>query len=220
MVALADDSVGSAVDVIAAVARGRRTAIGCVVGKGPSFERFNSRPLNSIVLAVNQAALTAGEATDFAVVTDSDVLTDEYFTALPPTCGLILPVYPHVNFRPHREVSLPVLTDRFGPLRKLAVDGRLFTYRSDRWPESWPGPSGPGWPRLRVRAFTAVACVALLAAAGIRTVVTAGVDGGKDYHRTFTTQGLTPLSNGRNSFDSQFREFDRFRKRGVTITAL
>lgn len=220
MVAPVDDSIGSAVGAIAAVANGRPARTGCVVGKGPSFPMLNDRPLSSVVLAVNQAALLAGSATDFAVVTDSDVLTDRYFAELPPDCGLILPVYPHVNFKPDRRISLPVLVERFGPLRKLAVDGRLFAYRSDRWPEHWPGPVGPGWPRLRVRAFTAVACVALLSAAGVKTVVTAGIDGGTDYHATFRTQGLTPLSNGQKSFDAQFREFDRFRRRGVVITAL
>lgn len=220
MVAIADDSIGSAVDAVAAVARARRTTAGCVVGKGPSFDRLARRPADSVVLAINQAAPSAGDSADFAVVTDCDVLTDEYFTTLPPTCLLVLPVYPHVDFRPSREVSLPTLVDRFAPLRRLAASGRLLAYRSDRWPVDWPGPSGPGWPRLRVRAFTAVACVALLAAAGVRKVFTAGVDGGKGYHARFTTQGLTPLSNGQKSFDSQFREFDRFRKRGVTIAAL
>lgn len=212
--------LGSASKVLAEAARVASATVACVVGKGPTVDRFRSRRPESLVLAINQAVGVVGEEADFAVVTDYDVLTDEYLTRLPVTCRLVLPYYPHVNCRPNRHVPITTAIDMSPALRRLAGDRRLLAYRSDRWPSQWPGPVGPDWPRLRVRAFTAVACVALAVTAGLKRIQTAGVDGGKDYHPVFQAEGLTPLSNGQKSFDAQFREFDRYRRRGVRIEHL
>lgn len=219
MVAPSSVGVGSAVSVLSAVAP-ISAGVACVVGKGPTADRYVRRTKPSVVLAINQAVGFVGGAVNFAVVTDFDVLTDDFFAALPDGCDLVLPFYPHKDFRPHRRLSVTSLLQAPTALRALAEDDRLLCYRSDRWPVDWPGPTGPGWPRLRVRAFTAVACVALLAAAGFSRIETAGVDGGTLYHGQFAAQGLTPLGNGRSSFDAQFKEFDRYRRRGVRIEPL
>lgn len=189
----------------------------CVVGKGPTMDRHRHCPEDCLLIGINQAAVEC--ETTLAFVTDLDVLTDQFLSSLDDAV-LALPIYPHVNFAPRRGVDLPSLVDADPRLRGIALDGRLAAYRSDRWPSDWPGPGGPDWPRVRVRGFTAVAVLACLHAAGVREVYTAGVDGGAAYHPAFTKQGLTPLSNGQKSFDVQFREFDRLRKRGMKITKL
>lgn len=173
-----------------------------VVGKGPTFDRYASPGVAGWpVLALNDAA-AACPATTLAHATDLDAAARVAgpVAARPGVC-LVVPYYPHVANRPGKVPVDRLLGDP--GLRRLAAEGRLLWYRSSL-SAARPHPPG-GWKRaVTTRYFSAVAAVNLLGLAGVRAVRTAGVDGGTAYAAPFA--GLTPLTNGRASFDVQFRE--------------
>lgn len=187
-----------------------------VVGKGPTFDRFRGQPRDSVVIGINQAAI-ACEA-HVVVVTDLDVLDGDYLHRIKPTSLVILPWYPHYKNKPNIKLNLRALCKPQSLLQEVLVKGRLGSYRTDRVPFDWPGPSGPNWPRIRVRGFTGCAVLNLLFTSGIRSVSTAGIDGGTQYSEVF--KDLTPLTNGQKSFAIQDREIALLRKRGMTINPL
>ena len=74
-------------------------------------------------------------------------------------------------------------------------------------------------PVVRVRGFSGVAAVNLLANAGVKEVFTLGVDGGTKYSSKFDKSTL--LANGRESFDCQKSEFKLAKKSfGITVKPL
>lgn len=188
----------------------------CVVGKGPTFDRYAGRPQNCLLVGLNQAAVEC--KADVAVVTDADVVTNEFLSGLSGTCRLVMPCYPHVGFKPRISFSLDVFVSRSLPLAHLMRKERLLMYRSDRARGDWPAPRGPRWPIVRCRKFSAAAALNLLFVCGFRAVMTAGIDGGTEYHPTFAH--LTPLTNGQGSFSAQDGEIDRLRDAGMVIHKL
>lgn len=200
--------IGSVIDRLRAIARPA-----CVVGKGPSFDRYRGRPHNCLVIGINEAAVLA--AADLAFVTDVEVLTDQFFDRLPPGAVLVLPYYPHYKFAPLPNMPVTALVATEPRLAALAGKGQLDAYRSDRCPKSWPAPD---WPRVRVRGFTGVAVMHCLQAAGKRQAYAAGLDGGSSYHAVFSH--LKPLTNGQKSYKIQATEFAMLERSGFKITRL
>lgn len=190
-----------------------------VVGKGPTFTNHSLAPAAYRKIALNHVCRHL--AYDAVHVTDLDVV-EVCAAFLEAGDGvLVMPYYPHVDFRPRRDRSLDALLRRGGPtsvlLNRVAGEGRLCYYRSSR-SAAWPHPID-GLPSIRVRHFSAVAAVNLLVDCGVRTIRTAGVDGGSSYAEAFGD--LKPLTNGRTSFDVQFAEIGRtVRRRQVDFGPL
>jgi hypothetical protein len=105
-------------------------------------------------------------------------------------------------WRPHRRFvsasdTLADLVSQIPLLRSLSEDGRLLWYDLARGDSPITGPFD-----VLARYFSSEAAIGILAQAGVKSILTAGIDGGTDYAREFTS--LTPLTNGRASFDDQF----------------
>lgn len=85
---------------------------------------------------------------------------------------LVLPWVPHINNRPGRH-NLAELAQIHPLLRRMNEQGRLLWYNHSKARQRH-GDS----PVVRVKFFSAVAAVNLLAQAGVRTIRSLGVDGG------------------------------------------
>lgn len=193
---------------------GRR--VWCILGKGPTLSLLGSLrdqlPATAGFLGLNQACLV--EPVELTCVTDLEVLERSGPLLLERGGTLILPYYPHQNFKPHVDRPLPALLTEPGPvgetLRALEAQGRLTYYRSS-WSGGFQGHPECG-PCVTVRAFSAVSALHLLCLAGVRYVRSLGVDGGKRYAKAFAH--LRPLENGRKDFNAQFapmqKILDRF----------
>jgi len=187
-----------------------------ILGKGPSFadrrhfdlSKFNLLSLNHVVRE---------QRVDVAHFIDLDALT-KCADVLPRQADwLMLPRCPHINFLPSERSVADLLND-VPVLRDFAERGRLVWYYHDF--VSRPDLKGcyppDAYPIVRVDAFSAEAVVNVLAALGVKTVRTLGIDGGIHYAHAFhDLNGVTRLSNGQESFDKQFigihqtvKEFD------------
>jgi hypothetical protein len=82
----------------------------------------------------------------------------------------------------------------------------------------------PAWrrgklPTVRVRLFSAVAGLNILALARVKRVYTLGIDGGTEYAKC--VPAADRLANGQDSFDVQFKELRRtHRVLGVKLQPL
>lgn len=179
-----------------------------LAGKGPSFADRPAGPLAYPVFGLNDVCRFADCAV--AHFTDFEAYTrNEGYVAIGGG-AVVLPWHPHLNNVPG-PMSLEELVAGTESLRSLKEQGRLFSYNShsDKKPRA----------RLSthtVRYFSAVVGLHILSSHGVREVLTLGIDGGTKYAPEFDTHTL--LSNGRASFDSQFREMTKIRKKyGVRV---
>jgi len=174
-----------------------------ILGKGPSFSKRGQFDLAryytlSLNHAVRELAVTVAHMIDYDVV---------------DTCGeallenakyLVLPWVPHIRNRPGRR-NLEELTEINPVLRRMDREGRLLWYNHSR---TWRRHGNS--PVVRVKFFSAVAALNLLAQAGARSIRSLGVDGGAAYSAEFADlNDKTLLSNRRSSFDRQFEEIAR-----------
>lgn len=117
---------------------------------------------------------------------------------------VVLPWFPHVLNRPGPH-HLAALAETHPLLRRLNEQGRLLWYNHSK-ARQLNGDS----PVVRVRFFSAVAAVNLLAQAGVRQIRSLGIDGGATYSQEFDDlRDKTLLANSRSSFDRQFEEIAR-----------
>lgn len=187
-----------------------------ILGKGPTFahrrhfdlDRFNLVSLNHVVRE---------QRVDVAHFIDLDALV-QCADALPANADwLMVPLYPHIDFRPS-ERSLQELVSDVPALQDFAKRKRLVWYYHDLvsrpdFKDRYPPDASP---IVRVDAFSAEAVVNVLAALSAKTVRTLGIDGGIHYAGAFhDLNGVTRLANGQESFDKQFiginktaKEFD------------
>jgi len=176
-----------------------------VLGKGPSFARRHHLDLSGYNLASLNHVVRELEV-DVAHYIDLDAV-EQCADVLPRNAQwLLLPRYPHVNFRPSDE-PLEVLCEKVPVLRDFAARGRLVWYYHDlrSRPELKDRYPPDAAPLIRVDAFSAEAIVNVLAMLGVKTVRTLGVDGGIHYGSAFhDLNGKTRLANGQSSFDRQF----------------
>ncbi len=176
-----------------------------ILGKGPSFslrDRFDLDPyhLFSLNHVVGEQAVKIAHAIDIDVVV---ACADEIQANA--EC-LVLPWIPHVDNRPGKK-DLEQFLRELPVLRHLDGEGRLLWYNLSTAKEK-RGHS----PVVQVVSFSAAAAVDLLAKAGARHVRSLGVDGGTSYSREFGgLNGRTLLSNGKDSFDQQFKGIARTR---------
>jgi hypothetical protein len=178
-----------------------------VVGKGPSFSKiasFDLRKYNSIALnhAVNKI-----DGVDYVHVADLDVFDRISDRLTNSSVTLVTPYFLHSNNKANSDLSTDALvSSKDKPhhelFRHLFKQNRLLTYRSSHL--------GHLCKRrdigrtVYVRYFSSVAVVNLLASSGVKNITLLGIDGGTKYDKQFSD--LTALTNGRKSFDVQFRE--------------
>ncbi len=169
-----------------------------VLGKGPTFAALTAEHraqhftfgLNHVV---REGPVTIAHAIDIdVVVACRDVLLDN--------CRwLLLPRAPHVDGKP----SARALEEWFAEvpeLYELEVRGRLVWYDCSTATRRFDGS-----PRIDVQFFSSEAAFQILAAMGLRTIRTLGIDGGRHYAGTFADlNSTTRLQNGQPSFDRQF----------------
>jgi len=174
-----------------------------ILGKGPSFSKRTQFDLDqyhrmSLNHAVRELPVRVAHIIDLDVVNDCGdvILRNAEF--------LVLPWVPHVGNRPGPH-NLGELAQAHPVLRHVDREQRLLWYNHSR-ARRQHGDS----PVVRVKFFSAVAALNLLAQAGVRTVRSLGVDGGAAYSEEFTDlKDRTLLSNRRSSFDRQFEEIAR-----------
>lgn len=183
-----------------------------VVGKGPTFARAHEVDWDEYhVLALNHAMAASpafvGHAIDIEVI-------DQLGEAVREIPRLVMPWLPNVGCKPSKVTLDQHLKGR-PHLAKMAAQRRLMFYNSSQAPHKLRRRG----PVVRVRYFSAVAAVNLLAMSGVKKIFTLGVDGGSSYAPNFDKKTL--LVNGRPSFDIQFKEIRQTEKnRGVTVTPL
>jgi hypothetical protein len=173
-----------------------------IFGKGPSFARHVDHDLTGYYkISMNHAVREV--AVDVAHFIDLDAAVASADGIRQNAQWLMLPLYPHMNFRPS-DRPLPELVDDEPILREFRDRGRLIWY--------YHLPDGSGLekrypadaaPIIRVNFFSVEAVVNVLAAAGSKVVRTLGVDGGSLYSNRFHDL-KTCLANGQPSFDRQF----------------
>ena len=178
-----------------------------VVGKGPTFDRVGEVNLNDYhVVGLNHVMYKIPCLLGHAI--DLDVYYPEKDKFL---CRyLVTPWEPHIDCVPGGQ-SIFSMLHKGG----VVINVHTLWYNSSR---SKPLMIKSG-PVVRVKGFSAVAAVNLLANAGVKEVFTLGVDGGTKYSSQFDTSTL--LANGRSSFDCQKAEFKLAGKEfGTKVTPL
>lgn len=171
----------------------------CILGKGPTFARRMRFPLDGyLLLGLNHTVMAQpvflGHAADLDVV-------DHCAEAIERNCRwFAMPVHPHVDFRATTQ-SLAELLDDYPVLRRLEEQGRLLTYNLSS------SPAVPGEVTVETAAFGGVVAMRLLAQAGVRTVRSLGLDGGRSYSIDFAAiRDSTLLNNGAEGFDRQLAD--------------
>lgn len=183
-----------------------------VVGKGPTFARSGEVDWDKYhVLALNHAMTACPALVGHAI--DADVL-DHLGDELIKVPLVVMPWRPNVDNRVN-NLSLDDHMKGRPRLAEMAKGRRVMFYNSDQCP---PKLRRRG-PLVRVRYFSAVAAINLLAASGVKRIFTIGVDGGSSYAPNFDKTTL--LANGRESFDVQFKEIlGTVKKYGVEVSPL
>jgi hypothetical protein len=178
------------------------------MGKGPSFKKRGFFSLKKYIAIGLNHTVCACPQMQYVHVTDADVF-DGISERLLHKCktSLVVPYFLHFDNRPNKHRSIDHLVEdkdyKHSPLlQRLLAENRLFTYKSSL--SSWWCDRKDIGPSVYVRYFSSVAVVNLLATCGVKDITLVGVDGGDKYSDEF--KHLTPLTNGRSSFDVQFGE--------------
>jgi hypothetical protein len=169
-----------------------------LLGKGPSFGKLAQIDVSKFRVCTLNHVIRQVPA-DIAHMIDLDVVHDCADEIYRNARVLAMPYRPHVNCRPS-EKSINDFIAEVPVLRKLADEGRLVWYNAATSKKK-NGDS----PVIQVKFFSAEAALNLLAAIGVRTVRSLGVDGGSSYSSAFSDlDEKTRLANGHTSFDKQF----------------
>ena len=173
-----------------------------VLGKGPTFRQLTAQHrqehhLFALNHVVREVAVDIAHAIDIDVVRSCrDVLDAQ--------CRfLLMPRVPHVDNKPGERL-LEQWFDELPELFELERAGRLVWYNCST------GKPHPGSPVIEVQSFSSEAALGLLAAMGVRTVRSLGIDGGRQYSAAFgDLTATTRLQNGQPLFDLQFAHIAR-----------
>ena len=194
-----------------------------LIGKGPSFSLIEEISLEHWTTIALNHAIRETKA-DLCNIIDIDVVEDLGEVLYEKAEKVCLPFFPHVNFNATGE-PLHDFVEKHSALKKMEEEGRLYTYHLDySKPVSWKGIKvlqdfGKGFPlgyptplttgAYRVRLNNGDTFFGILAANGFKVVHSVGVDGGQSYNKSFSD--LTPLTNGRASFDDQDPSFEEIK---------
>lgn len=184
------------------------TSAWLILGKGPSYSSLNENTpykINALpvkVLGLND--VVRDKKVDIAHCIDFDVVLRNGDAIARNAGVLVMPWHPHISHKATPK-TLEDLLSEHEILQQLDQQQRLCWYNlrtsKDQRPDS---------PTVDVRYFSAEAAINLLAMAGVKTIRTLGIDGGKQYSNQFEDlNGESLLSNGRESFDAQFSEISK-----------
>ena len=175
-----------------------------IIGKGPTSDLLPKVDVSQFVtVTLNHACklLHAG----LAHFTDLEALDQCEQILSARNCNVCMPWHPHIGMKPACSTLLnfatPGNTVHRSVLSRSLGNGMLFSYNST---VAQKLSKNPKLSTVRVRYFSSVAVFNIVAAAGVKEIHTLGVDGGTKYGSAF--QELTPLENGRESFDVQAQE--------------
>jgi len=165
-----------------------------ILGKGPSLDRRDEFDLGDYrTIALNHAVLCmpvdAANIIDLSVVQDCGEILEQNAGVL------LMPRYPHVDFKPSPR-PLESHVAEINVLKRLSEQNRLI------WYNFTTGQPVAGSPRIEGQFFSAEVTVNLLAVLGIRSIRTLGVDGGNRYATGFDDKDR--LANRHSSFDLQW----------------
>jgi hypothetical protein len=170
-----------------------------VLGKGPTFSKLqpsHSKQFSLFTLnhVIREVPATVAHIIDFDVVEDCASAIDRNAEFL------LMPLRPHVDCLPTNK-TLDQFVAENALLQKLSREGRLVWYNCS----STKLPPRTGSPIIEVKFFSAEAAVNILAACGVKTIRSLGIDGGEQYSSSFDDlAGTTRLKNGHATFDGQF----------------
>jgi hypothetical protein len=184
-----------------------------LLGKGPSFSKRTAFDLSAFATVglnhvVREQAVLVAHAIDLEVI-------ETCGEALLSNAGfLAMPWYPHIRTRPlpwaadvrfyPTDLGLDDWCERIPVLGRLALENRLLYYNLS----TSFRPPRRGGPLVRAHAFSSTVALNLLAAAGVRSVRSLGIDGGRSYSADFSDLNKqTLLVAGQSSFDLQFQGF-------------
>lgn len=173
-----------------------------VLGKGPTFAQFTpahrqQHNLFALNHVVRQTPVDIAHAIDIDVVKACAPVLVEHARVL------LMPRVPHVDSRPGDRL-LETWFAEIPELFELERRGRLVWYNCST------GKAHPGSPVIEVQCFSSEAAFGILAAMGVRTIHSLGIDGGRQYSGSFADlAGTTRLQNGQPLFDQQFVHLQR-----------
>jgi hypothetical protein len=173
-----------------------------VVGKGPSFATVRMRSridspmicLNHAVVGLQWVSYDANRTIAHCI--DVEVLEECGAAIEQGARYLVMPWRPHQRFVPGED-TLADLVTKNSLLHSLSDDGRLLWYDLVYEETLRISPFD-----VLARCFSSEAALGILARSGIKHIRTVGIDGGTGYADEFAS--LTPVTNGRASFDDQF----------------
>ena len=178
-----------------------------ILGKGPTSDLFETIDETKYhVLTLNHACRIP-KTVALAHFVDIEAFHECGNKLAQDETSVCLPWYPHTASAAGTRTLIDycsLLSDEFPKLQSLGwllARDRLFSYNASTASNRKVHKPNQHLPSIRLRFFSAVGAFNLLAAAGLKTIVTLGVDGGSGYGRKFDTKDR--LANGRASFDDQ-----------------
>lgn len=178
-----------------------------IVGKGPTADLLHKVDTSRFFTVTLNHACRLLNA-DLCHFTDLEALDDCEQTLCSYDSSVCVPWHPHIGMKPSpftlMNYARPTMCSHRAILSWSMAKDKLFSYNST---VSAKLKANAKLSTVRVKYFSAVAVLNILADAGVKLVHTIGVDGGTRYAKAF--DDLTPLKNGRESFDVQATEFDR-----------
>ncbi len=177
-----------------------------ILGKGPSLN-FVAAYRNSIdnTITLNHTCeIFAGNIAHF---TDLEALIDCSKTITSSKSFVVMPFYPHIRGVPTNR-NLIELSNEHPLLNQLIVSDRIFTYSGSNSRNKY------GLPEIELRFFSIEPAYQIACLLGASKILTFGVDGGSKYSNFVSQRGKTRLlENGRKTFDSQFDQLSKLKKR-------
>jgi hypothetical protein len=207
---------------IASVTAKAKTKPWLVIGKGPSFAKLASLDLSKYHSIALNHAVTKVPGVDYVHVADLDVFDKISDCLMSCTTSLVSPYFLHDKNTPDPAFSVDKLAEiatkpHHDLFKHLVKTKRITAYVSSR--SKHLGRKPELGRSIYVRYFSSVAVVNLLCACGVKDITLIGIDGGSSYDSQFSD--LTALTNGRKSFDVQFKEIDKtVRRQGVRLTRI
>ncbi len=183
-----------------------------ILGKGPSFSKREGHDLDAFyTMGLNHVVVEQSVTVAHAI--DIEVIEHCGETLLENAMVVVLPWIPHVRYRPlpfmdrvkfkAGDKTLDEYAVEIPILGRLANEGRLLWYNLF----TSPRPPRKGSSLIRAHGFSSTAALNLLAEAGVTTVRSLGVDGGRQYSADFANlASKTLLAAGQTSYDMQFKE--------------
>lgn len=176
-----------------------------IVGKGPSFSMYTlpekGRPYN--IISLNETIRRI--EVELCHMIDMDVLARSQRHIKANAKFLVLPYYPHFKHRPNPALPIEriLMYEWFPTLNQFHKEGRLFCYNLSTVPENLRRGKSPV---IRAFNYSAEAVVNILAELGVKTIRTAGIDGGYEQSKIFDDLANTNLERG---YDKQWGNIRR-----------